>query len=63
MRYLLDLSDGGPLIHCRDAHQAALLASLWCTTRRHCPDAAEVMAVRIRALARAAQDTGQDTDA
>lgn len=34
MRYVVDLQDGGPLLHCRDAEQAALLGSLWLTAKQ-----------------------------
>jgi len=57
VRYLLDLDDGGPLVECRDAHQASALGALWLAVRlQRDPAYAVTMAVRIRALARAAQD-------
>jgi hypothetical protein len=33
MTYYLDLGDGGPLIPCRDPHQALWLARVWLAMR------------------------------
>ncbi|BAH39728.1 MAG TPA: hypothetical protein DGD08_13750 [Gemmatimonas aurantiaca] len=34
MRYVLDLQDDGPVLHCQDAEQAAWLGSLWLTAKQ-----------------------------